>query len=88
MSKRITSYVCINLSCRELTHTLKYTFAALEPFSIYTRIDEPSVCARGHVKHTITHRDGSSPFNEHYSIIFKFNEWLVNNINEPGISWY
>lgn len=51
MSRRITSYVCFNLSCSE------------------------SRARRTH--------DRASRLNEHYSIIFKFNEFLVNNINEP-----
>lgn len=66
MSRRITSYVCINLSCPEL------------------RAESCAHTCDGRTNarmHACT-RDRASRLNEHYSIIFKFNEFLVNDINE------
>lgn len=74
MSKHVTSYVCINLSCFAHARTL----AALEH---RTRTDRRGTWPGK--AGTITHRAGSSSFNERYSIIFKYNESLVNSINEP-----
>lgn len=81
MSKRITSYVCINLSC-----PMPHEHAGTLALELCTHT-QAFHCIRGHVS-TITHRASPSPLNERYSIIFKFNESLVNNINELGIGRY
>lgn len=69
VSRRITSYVCINLSCPG-TESRAHSRRGRRH-------------ARTHARRQAGTHDRASRLNEHYSIIFKFNEFLVNNINEP-----
>ena len=70
MSKRITSYVCINLSCRESTRThlptLTHRYTVPAALELVTRKRTPSgrvsVCARGHSEaHDYTPRHDRLP---------------------------
>lgn len=98
MSKRITSYVCINLSCREPTRTRLHT--RLRRYTVprcpracntckRTSTGRVSVCAPW-AQRSARLRAATivSPSNERYSIILKFNEPLVNGINEPPVHRY
>lgn len=84
MSKRITSYVCINLSCLGSdAHTSvqprPLPSSGLSRYIVYM-VDQCGYVGTESARLRIA--TARLPFNERYSIIFKFNERLVNNINE------